>query len=83
MRSGSNCRASPGGSAAPESTVCVGCPLPPATAFQALWADAQAKADALAKDGKITAIAHESWSADLPGGKPEAAAVQTRSVVAL
>jgi xanthine dehydrogenase YagR molybdenum-binding subunit len=34
------------------------------------------------KDGKITAIAHESWSADLPGGKPEAAAVQTRSLYA-
>jgi xanthine dehydrogenase YagR molybdenum-binding subunit len=33
-------------------------------------------------DGKITAIAHESWSADLPGGKPEAAAVQTRSLYA-
>ena len=25
------------------------------------------------KDGKITAIGHESWSGDLPGGKPEAA----------
>ena len=34
------------------------------------------------RDGKITAIAHESWSADLPGGKPEAAAVQTRSLYA-
>jgi xanthine dehydrogenase YagR molybdenum-binding subunit len=34
------------------------------------------------KDGKITAIAHESWSADLPEGKPEAAAVQTRSLYA-
>src|SRR5688572_1982230 len=34
------------------------------------------------KDGKITAIAHESWSADLPGGGPEAAAVQTRSLYA-
>ena len=33
-------------------------------------------------DGKITAIAHESWSADLPGGKPEAAAIQTRSLYA-
>ena len=22
------------------------------------------------QDGKITAIAHESWSGDLPGGKP-------------
>jgi xanthine dehydrogenase YagR molybdenum-binding subunit len=35
-----------------------------------------------AKDGKITAIAHESWSGDLPGGGPEAAAVQTRSLYA-
>ena len=35
-----------------------------------------------ARDGKITAIAHESWSGDLPGGKPEAAAVQTRSLYA-
>ncbi|MES2899884.1 MAG: aldehyde oxidoreductase molybdenum-binding subunit PaoC [Pseudomonadota bacterium] len=34
------------------------------------------------KDGKITALAHESWSGDLPGGKPEAAAVQTRSLYA-
>jgi xanthine dehydrogenase YagR molybdenum-binding subunit len=34
------------------------------------------------KDGKITAIAHESWSGDLPKGKPEAAAIQTRSVYA-
>lgn len=34
------------------------------------------------KDGKIIAIAHESWSGDLPGGKPEAAAVQTRSLYA-
>ena len=34
------------------------------------------------KDGKITAIAHESWSGDLPGGKPEAAAMQTRSLYA-
>jgi xanthine dehydrogenase YagR molybdenum-binding subunit len=23
------------------------------------------------RDGKITAIAHESWSGDLPGGQPE------------
>ena len=29
-------------------------------------------------DGKITAIAHESWSGDLPGGKPETAINQTR-----
>jgi xanthine dehydrogenase YagR molybdenum-binding subunit len=35
-----------------------------------------------AKDGKISAIAHESWSANLPGGAPEAAAVQTRSLYA-
>jgi xanthine dehydrogenase YagR molybdenum-binding subunit len=35
-----------------------------------------------ARDGKITAIAHESWSGDQPGGKPEAAAVQTRSLYA-
>ncbi len=34
------------------------------------------------KDGKITAIGHESWSGDLPGGKPEAAAIQTRSLYA-
>jgi xanthine dehydrogenase YagR molybdenum-binding subunit len=34
------------------------------------------------KDGRITAIAHESWSGDLPNGKPEAAAVQTRSLYA-
>src|SRR5206468_5698867 len=27
-------------------------------------------------------IAHESWSGDLPDGKPEAAAVQTRSLYA-
>ena len=35
-----------------------------------------------AKDGKITAIGHESWSGDLPEGRPEAAAVQTRSLYA-
>jgi xanthine dehydrogenase YagR molybdenum-binding subunit len=29
-------------------------------------------------DGKITAIGHESWSGDLPGGKPETAVMQTR-----
>ncbi|MDB6058993.1 MAG: aldehyde oxidase and xanthine dehydrogenase molybdopterin binding [Verrucomicrobiales bacterium] len=34
------------------------------------------------KDGKITAIAHESWSGDQPGGKPETAAMQTRSLYA-
>ncbi|KQS64752.1 xanthine dehydrogenase [Rhizobium sp. Leaf371] len=30
------------------------------------------------QDGKITAIAHESWSGDLKGGGPEAAVQQTR-----
>ena len=30
------------------------------------------------KDGRIDAIAHESWSGDLPGGGPELAAQQTR-----
>ena len=35
-----------------------------------------------ARDGKITAIAHESWSGDLPGGKPETAARQTRLLYA-
>jgi xanthine dehydrogenase YagR molybdenum-binding subunit len=35
-----------------------------------------------AKDGKITAIAHESWSGDLPDGKPEAATMQTRALYA-
>lgn len=34
------------------------------------------------KDGKISSIAHESWSGDLPGGKPESAAIQTRSLYA-
>lgn len=33
-------------------------------------------------DGKITAIAHESWSGDLPNGKPESASTQTRSLYA-
>jgi xanthine dehydrogenase YagR molybdenum-binding subunit len=33
-------------------------------------------------DGKITAIAHESWSGNLPEGGPEAAAIQTRSLYA-
>ncbi len=32
-----------------------------------------ASASAPPQDGKITAIGHESWSGDLPGGKPEAA----------
>ncbi|MET4594405.1 MULTISPECIES: aldehyde oxidoreductase molybdenum-binding subunit PaoC [unclassified Sphingomonas] len=34
------------------------------------------------KDGKITAIAHESWSGDLPGGGPETAVNQTRLLYA-
>jgi xanthine dehydrogenase YagR molybdenum-binding subunit len=34
------------------------------------------------KDGKITAIAHESWSGDLPGGGPETAVLQTRMLYA-
>ena len=34
------------------------------------------------KDGKITAIGHESWSGDLPGGKPEGAVAQTRLLYA-
>jgi xanthine dehydrogenase YagR molybdenum-binding subunit len=34
------------------------------------------------QDGKITAIGHESWSGDLPGGKPEAAVRSTRVVYA-
>ena len=33
-------------------------------------------------DGKITAIGHESWSGDLPGGKPETAVNQTRLLYA-
>ncbi|WP_296076447.1 aldehyde oxidoreductase molybdenum-binding subunit PaoC [uncultured Agrobacterium sp.] len=33
-------------------------------------------------DGKITAIAHESWSGDLPGGQPELAVSQTRLLYA-
>lgn len=32
------------------------------------------------KDGVITAIGHESWSGDLPGGGPEIAALQTRQL---
>jgi xanthine dehydrogenase YagR molybdenum-binding subunit len=35
-----------------------------------------------AKDGKITAIAHESWSGNLSGGNPEAATMQTRALYA-
>ena len=34
------------------------------------------------KEGRITAIAHESWSGDLPGGHPETAAMQTRALYA-
>jgi xanthine dehydrogenase YagR molybdenum-binding subunit len=34
------------------------------------------------KDGKITAIGHESWSGDLPGGGPEVAVQQTRLLYA-
>nr|WP_314623573.1 aldehyde oxidoreductase molybdenum-binding subunit PaoC [uncultured Noviherbaspirillum sp.] len=32
--------------------------------------------------GKITAIGHESWSGDLPGGQPETAVMQTRLLYA-
>jgi len=34
------------------------------------------------RDGTITAIGHESWSGDLPGGQPEAAVQQTRFLYA-
>jgi xanthine dehydrogenase YagR molybdenum-binding subunit len=34
------------------------------------------------KDGKITAIAHEGWSGNLPGGGPETAVNQTRLLYA-
>jgi xanthine dehydrogenase YagR molybdenum-binding subunit len=34
------------------------------------------------REGRITAIAHESWSGDLPGGKPETAVDQTRLLYA-
>jgi xanthine dehydrogenase YagR molybdenum-binding subunit len=34
------------------------------------------------QDGKITAIGHESWSGDLPGGKPGSAVRSTRLVYA-
>jgi xanthine dehydrogenase YagR molybdenum-binding subunit len=34
------------------------------------------------RDGKITAIGHESWSGDLPGGGPETAVSQTRLLYA-
>jgi xanthine dehydrogenase YagR molybdenum-binding subunit len=33
-------------------------------------------------EGKITAIGHESWSGDLPGGGPETAVMQTRLLYA-
>ncbi|MYL97303.1 molybdopterin-dependent oxidoreductase [Novosphingobium sp. FGD1] len=35
-----------------------------------------------ARDGKITAIGHESWSGDLEGGGPEAATQQTKLLYA-
>jgi xanthine dehydrogenase YagR molybdenum-binding subunit len=34
------------------------------------------------RDGRITAIAHEGWSGDLPGGGPETAVNQTRLLYA-
>ena len=34
------------------------------------------------RDGKISAIGHESWSGDLPGGQPEVAVMQTRLLYA-
>ena len=34
------------------------------------------------RDGKITAIAHESWSGNLPGGRPETAVEQTKLLYA-
>ncbi|AJP71758.1 aldehyde oxidoreductase molybdenum-binding subunit PaoC [Sphingomonas hengshuiensis] len=34
------------------------------------------------REGKITAIGHESWSGDLPGGGPETAVQQTRLLYA-
>jgi xanthine dehydrogenase YagR molybdenum-binding subunit len=34
------------------------------------------------RDGRITAIGHESWSGDLPGGGPETAVAQTRLLYA-
>ena len=34
------------------------------------------------RDGRITAIAHQSWSGDLKGGKPEVAVNQTRLLYA-
>ena len=37
---------------------------------------------AATRDGKLSAIAHESWSGNLPGGKPETATDQTRLLYA-
>ena len=34
------------------------------------------------REGRISAIAHESWSGDLPGGQPETAVQQTRFLYA-
>lgn len=34
------------------------------------------------REGRITAMAHESWSGDLPGGKPEPTVQQTRYLYA-
>jgi xanthine dehydrogenase YagR molybdenum-binding subunit len=34
------------------------------------------------RDGRLSAIAHESWSGNLPGGKPETATDQTRLLYA-
>lgn len=34
------------------------------------------------RDGRLTAIAHQSWSGDLPGGGPETAPAQTRLLYA-
>jgi len=34
------------------------------------------------RDGRLTAIGHDSWSADLPGGSPEGAGSQTRQLYA-
>ena len=34
------------------------------------------------KDGTLAAIGHDSWSGDLPGGKPETAIMQTRLLYA-
>ncbi|MNX15522.1 Xanthine dehydrogenase molybdenum-binding subunit [compost metagenome] len=34
------------------------------------------------RDGKLTAIGHESWSGDLPGGQPEEAVQQTQFLYA-